>query len=455
MGKTLVQACVVAAIMGAASLSLAAGFKINEQGAKAMGMANAFTAQADDPTALYYNPAGIAFLKGFQVSLGSLVIAVPQTQFTGTTPLTGNVPLGNGTSPVYEKAKRDLFIAPSLYATYSLESIPLSFGLGINSIYPLAKSWDTSGAFRNQVENLSIKPINFQPTVAYRFDDLNLAVSAGVDVTYAMVSLQKSAYVNSITGGAPFGAFELGELGMDATATGVGYNLGVLWKPRQDLSFGIAYRSEVTLRLDGDANFLATTPAGLSAMGVDYTTIPANALPFARQRFTSSASTVITLPDSLSLGVAWKPIDKLTLEFDAERTGWSSYDKLQISFDPNSPLNAFNNKPSPKNWNDCWAYKLGGQYAWNKYLDLRSGFAYDTNPIPDATLGPELPDSDRTNFSLGIGIHNEQVALDLAYMWVHWLDRTVNNQDMTALAGQNGTFKSDAHLFGANVTVKF
>ena len=455
MGKTLVQACVVAAIMGTASLSLAAGFKINEQDTKAMGMANAFTALADDPGALFYNPAGIAFLKGLQVSLGSLVIAVPQTEFVGTTPLTGNVPLGNGTSPVYEKAKRDLFIAPTIYATYSLESIPLSFGLGINSIYPLAKSWDTSGAFRNQSENISVKPINFQPTVAYRFDDLNLAVAAGIDVTYAMVSLQKAAYTNSITGGAPFGAFELGELGMDATATGVGYNLGVLWKPRQDLSFGIAYRSEVTLNLSGNANFLATTPAGLSAMGIDYTTIPANALPFTRQSFNSGASTSITLPDTLSLGVAWKPTDKLTLDFDAVRTGWSSMSNLNISFASNTPLKTFNNNPLPMNWHDAWAYMLGGQYAYNKNLDLRSGFAYDTNPIPDSTLSPLLPDSDRTNFSLGIGIHNEQVALDLAYMWVHWLDRTVNNQNMTTLTGENGTFKSDAHLFGANVTIKF
>ena len=455
MGKKLVLACVVAAITGTASLSLGAGFKINEQGAKAMGMANAFTAQADDPTALFYNPAGIAFLKGIQVNMGALVIAVPQTEFTGTTPLTGNIPLGNGTSPVYEKAKRDLFIAPGLYATYSLENIPLTFGLGVNSIYPLAKSWDSSGAFRNQVENLAIKPINFQPTVAYRFDDLNLAVAAGIDVTHAIISLQKSAYVNTITGGAPFGAFELGELGVDGTATDVGYNLGLLWKPRPDLSFGIAYRSAITLHIDGDANFQATTPAGLSAMGVDYTTIPSNGLPFTRQRFTSKASTTITLPDSLSLGVAWKPIDKLTLEFDAERTGWSSYDKLQISFDPNSQLNAFNNKPSPKNWGDCWAYKVGGQYALNKFLDLRAGYAYDTNPIPDSTVGPELPDSDRHNVTMGFGIHNEHVALDMAYMWVHWVDRTVNNQDMTALSGQNGTFKSDAHLFGGNITIKF
>jgi long-chain fatty acid transport protein len=78
---------VLAGLVGSVSLASAAGLRVNEQGAKAMGMGNAFAAQADDPSALYYNPTGIAFLKGTQVSLGSLLIAVPETEFNGTTPL--------------------------------------------------------------------------------------------------------------------------------------------------------------------------------------------------------------------------------------------------------------------------------------------------------------------------------------------------------------------------------
>jgi long-chain fatty acid transport protein len=435
MGKKLVIACVVAAIAGSASLSLAAGLRVNEQGAKAMGMGNAFAAQADDPTALYYNPAGIAFLKGTQVSLGSLIISIPETEFTGTTPLSG----ANGTTSVFEKAKKDLVIAPNLYATYTMENIPLTFGLGINAIYPLAKSWDDSSAFRNQIMNISVKPINFQPTVAYRFDDLNLAVAAGIDVTHAIVSLQKMAYDSGA---------ELGSMGVDGTATDVGYNLGLKWKPRSDLSFGVAYRSEITLNIDGNANFLATTPTGNTAIGINVPTTDT------RNRATSGASTTITLPDSLSLAVAWQPTDKLTLEFDAERTGWSSMNNLDIKFN-SQQMTHFNNKPIPLKWKDVWAYKVGGQYALNKNIDLRAGYMYDTNPIPDSTLSPILPDADRHSFSIGSGIHVNNVAIDMAYMYTHFEDRSINNQDMTALTGQNGTFKSDVHLFGANITVKF
>jgi long-chain fatty acid transport protein len=453
MRMKLLCAAVLGTVWGASSLCFGAGFKVSEQGAKAMALANAFAAQADDPSALYYNPAGIAFLPGAQLSLGSTAILVPQTQFTGTTPLTGNPPFDTGTSVVTERAKRDIFIAPTIYATYSLDTVPVSFGLGINSIYPLAKSWDDSSAFRSQVQTVSIKPINFQPTVAYRFDDLKLAVAAGLDITYAMVSLQKMVYspvVDPNAPAAPFGAYELGSLGVDGTATALGYNLGLAWKPRPDLSFGVAYRSKITLDITGDANFLATTATGMGAIGLTDTSI----FPYSRTRATSAASTTITLPDSLDLAVAWKPNDKLTLEFDVTRTGWSSFDKLELHFD-SAQLAAFNNRPDPRNWQDVLAYKFGAQYAVNPMLDLRAGYSYDTSPVPNSTVDPLLPDSDRNSVSVGCGIHRGMASLDLAYMWVHFLTRSVNNQDLTALRGENGTFKSDAYLLAGNLTFRY
>ena len=46
---------------------VAGGLEIGDQGAKAAGRAGAFTVRADDPSALYYNPAGLARLRGTQV----------------------------------------------------------------------------------------------------------------------------------------------------------------------------------------------------------------------------------------------------------------------------------------------------------------------------------------------------------------------------------------------------
>jgi len=446
MKNKMVLTCLMATLAGTASLAMAAGLKVNEQGAKAMAMGNAFTAQADDPSALFYNPAGIAFLKGTQVSLGSTIIYVPSTEFNGTTALSGDAPNGVGNASVFEKAKNDIFIAPAMYATYAFEGTPLTLGFGINSIYPLAKSWDDSSAFRNQIMNIAVKPINFQPTAAYLFENMNLAVAAGIDITHAIVTMQTNSYV----AGTNSDAYELGLMGLDGTATDVGWNAGLKWKPLPSLSFGAAYRSEIALKIEGDANFLATTATGYSIMGM---TTGATST-YSRSRAVSTVSTTITLPASIGLGVAWQPTDKLTVEVDAEQTRWSSMKNLEFKFDSPQFAN-FNNKPKSLNWKDVWCYKLGGQYAWNKNLDLRAGYMFDKNPIPDSTLGPLLPDADRHSFSIGQGIHNEHFSLDLAYMWTHFVDRTVHNQDSVTLLGENGTFKSDVHLFGGSVTVKF
>src|ERR1700730_18193285 len=66
----------------------AAGFALFEQGGKAMGFAGAFTAQASDPSAIFHNPAGIAFLRGTQIYLGGTAV-MPTWQFEGANPFPG------------------------------------------------------------------------------------------------------------------------------------------------------------------------------------------------------------------------------------------------------------------------------------------------------------------------------------------------------------------------------
>jgi len=223
---------VVLLVLLVPSLVWGAGFHIREQGAKAMGMANAFVAQADDPSAIFYNPAGIAFQSGTQVSLGVTVVNVPETEFKGTTTIGENEKLGlpGKTVDVDTKARSDIFFPPNFYATISEPESPWAFGIGIGSLYPLAKRWDTTSPFSDNIKEIAIKPVNINPTVAYRFDSLNLAVAVGVDYTYADVWLEKSAYIDAAALGlaAPgLQAVQLGELELEADGDGWGYNFGL------------------------------------------------------------------------------------------------------------------------------------------------------------------------------------------------------------------------------------
>lgn len=437
-------------LMGVALLSLvtllpavagAAGFHIREQGAKAMAMANAFVAQADDPSAIFYNPAGIAFQSGTQVSLGVTVINVPETEFKGTTRLGDNRPGLGVEQAVDTKARDDVFFPPNFYMTSSKADSPWAFGIGVGSLYPLAKRWDTTSPFRDEIKEIAIKPININPTVAYRFDALKLALAVGVDYTYADVWLEKSACADAYAlGAAPLpglAAVQLGELEMEADGDGWGYNAGLLWRPSERLSVGVAYRSEIELEFDGDADYQIT-----AAGNQVYSALAG----YSDMVYGTGAETKITLPETWSFGLAIKPVERLTLELDADRFGWSSYDSLDIYFSENRILA---DSLNPKNWNDVWAYRFGLQYALTDQLDLRAGYARDNNPIPNGTLGPELPDSDRNNYTFGFGYHSERAVFDFAYMWVDFDDRRVNNET------QAGTYESDAHLFAANLTYFF
>jgi len=423
--------------------SMGAGFHIREQGAKAMGMANAFVAQADDPSAVFYNPAGIAFSEGTAMSLGVTVVNVPETEFSGTTQL-GDRAAGLGVEQnVDTKARDDIFFPPNFYMTSSKADSPWAFGIGVGSLFPLAKRWDTTSPFRDEIKEIAIKPININPTVAYRIDAWNLAVAVGINYTYADVWLEKSACVDAAaldpTQETPTGmqAIQLGELELEADGDGWGYNAGLLWKPSERFSIGVSYRSEIELDFDGNADYQITT-AGQKVYSAraDY----------AEMIYSTGAKTEITLPDMWSFGIAVKPIEKLTVEFDADRFGWSSYDSLDIYFDETTILP---DSLMRKDWNDVWAYRVGMNYELTGSLDLRLGYARDNNPIPNDTIGPELPDADRNNYTFGFGYKGERAVFDFAYMWVDFYDRDVDNEI------QRGTYKSDAYLFAANLTYFF
>lgn len=66
---------------GYSDSALGSVFRLLDQSASGVGQANAVTAQADDPSAVYYNPAGMTQLPGLQVYTGGLFVG-GSTKFT-------------------------------------------------------------------------------------------------------------------------------------------------------------------------------------------------------------------------------------------------------------------------------------------------------------------------------------------------------------------------------------
>jgi len=83
----------------------ASSFALESQGARAMGFSGAYVAQAADPSAIYYNAAGIAFLKDGAVR--ERAVRRLSTDFTGEGP---NPPVGT-----LESSSRGLGVLPAFY----------------------------------------------------------------------------------------------------------------------------------------------------------------------------------------------------------------------------------------------------------------------------------------------------------------------------------------------------
>src|SRR5258708_8519820 len=67
----------------------AVGYRLPNQDPEAIARGNAFAATADNPSAIYYNPAGITQLEGQQISGGIYAVSAGPTH-TSPTPTTTN-----------------------------------------------------------------------------------------------------------------------------------------------------------------------------------------------------------------------------------------------------------------------------------------------------------------------------------------------------------------------------
>ena len=194
------------------------------------------------------------------------------------------------------------------------------------------------------------------------------------------------------------------------------------------------------MKVTGDADFSDIHP-GVSASGAFKDT---------------SASGVVTLPDSFSLGVALYPMDKLSVEVGAVYTLWSKYDELKINFGdrlkPSDPTS--DQTVSKKNWDDVWRLNIGVEYAALDWLDVRLGYVWDQSPAKDSTIDYLLPDSDRHMFSGGLGFHKDNWGLDMSYSFLMFEDRDIEGRLADGVF--DGKVKdAHAHIAGLSFTYKF
>ncbi len=394
----------------------ASGFSIYEQGAKATAMGGAFIARANDVSGVFYNPAGITGLSGLHVGLGTTII-IPKFAFQGPNNIDPNL---------YTKANDQIFPPSTFYATMQVNE-DLSIGFGFYSLFGLGSDWPTDWVGRQLATQSSVQTFYLNPVAAYKIMD-GLSVAAGVSMVIGEVSLGKSVYYG------PRNVF--GESKLEASATGLGLNFGLQYKPNDALSLGVVYRPNTLLAFkDGDATFEFPT-TGDAVVDAEIATLFPN----------TKGSADLELPDMFGVGIAYEITDQLSAEFDWMQLGWSSYDELVVKFD--DPVAGNSETVSEKKYQDAYSLRLGLEYRMNDALALRLGYVRDNTAIPDERVEPSLPEGDRNLFSVGFGYKlNKRLTVDGFYMFLSQADRTITN----SVDGFNGTYTGVGNLFGLNL----
>lgn len=387
----------------------AGGYQINEQGARATGMGGAFVARASDPSAIYYNVAGLGFQRGINV-LGGVNLIIPSTTFKGTGKM----------QPLEYSTKGAVYAPINLYGGYQVTD-KIVLGLGVFNPFGLGTEWDDQWGLSNEAQYLgstkavksSITSWYFNPSIAYKITD-DLSVGLGVSYVYATAFISRNLSPSSVS------LFEL-----DGDGDGFNVNIGVIYKPIDKLWIGASYRTTTSVEFEGDVKIGGT--------------------------YVASGKTELPMPGTLTLGAAYELTPKITVEGDVQYTQWSEYDYLTIDFNRNiSQLGGASQIKEFKDWNDQVTLRAGLEYILNPQVTLRGGLIADLSPQPPSKTEPMLPDGDRYDIALGGSYKiTNNLSVDASYMFVYFAEKDAKNSDLP------GKYNSLSHIFSVNFAYSF
>jgi long-chain fatty acid transport protein len=402
------------------------GFGLPDQDAFATARGEAFVATADNPSAIYYNPAGITQLKGDNLRGGVYGIYLnPSYSPPGSVPNSGNT---------YHSSE-NLAAVPQFFYTHTAKSAPISFGLGVYAPFGGNMNWPQDTGFRSVAVSGSLTYITINPVVAVKLLP-GLSVGGGAMVNYGKISMYQGL-LNT-----PVPLANLFDFNGDGWS--VGYNAGILWQPHPKISFGATFRSSAGLNFQGNTDFqLQNHP-----------------YPTPAQR---GASANFTFPLTAVFGVSYRPTPKWNLEFDANYTDWSSFNTVTIEQSPpivNHPF--YQNIPVNLDWQASWMYEFGVTRYFDSGWHVSAGYVFNENSVPDQYYTPLAADMDRDFFSIGTGFKGKTFDFDVAYQFGYGPAHTVTGSTSSTkpgsgFSGQNadGTYRFTSHAVIVSVGMHF
>ena len=374
---------------------LANGFALPDQDAFATGRGEAFVATADNPSAIYYNPAGISQLNGSNLRGGFYGIYYDPSY---SPPNSGNT----------YHSSYNLVAIPQLFFTHTFTNSILSVGLGVYAPFGGNIDWPQNSDLSTAGTQGKLTYFSINPVIALQLAP-GLSIGGGVTANYVKMEFEQGLVDPPSPRIVNFYHFS-------GDGWSVGYNLGALWKPIEQISFGATFRGSAEVNLSGHSEFEQ------SSLPVADTTLP--------------AQMNLTFPIVAVVGISYRPTPKWNLEFDANYTDWANFGNTTINQQGNFPLIASQNVAVTFDWQASWTYELGVTRYFSRGWHLSAGYAFNQSSVPDTYYTPLAADLDRHFFSVGIGHDGQRFDCDLAYQFGYGPSNPVSGSNPTTPLGE-------------------
>ncbi|MFZ2888836.1 OmpP1/FadL family transporter [Sulfuricurvum sp.] len=386
-------------LSAAAAAAMAGGYKIPESSINGTALSAAYVAASHGADAAYYNPAAMVYNEDANLFEADMTyIGLSSIDFDGTSDYS---------------SKKENFLVPTLhFASKKLGDNGARVGLSVIVPAGLSKRWDHSTP-KATAEEFTLQTVEVNPSFAVPLSD-TVSFGAGFRIIHTSGIVKSSAAVSR---------------DMEGSAIDYGYNIALLYKPTQALNLAATYRSNIDLSVEGNAKLYSGSTLA----------------------YNGDVSVSVPVPAALNLAASYTFGHGTTVEAVFERTMWSAYDYLDFNYPVSiGGLAPYFDAPVRKNWENTNTYRLGLTQKYDKWTAM-AGVAYDETPVPEATLGYELPDSDAWIVSLGGRYQlNDQWNIGLAGLVDLKQSREVHNTSI------NGEFSNArAYLVTAGIEYRF
>lgn len=412
---------------------LAGGYGTNTQGTQAMGSLGAFTARAEDGSAVFYNPAGLANLRFSEIAFA----------VNGTT--SRSYYSNNGQNQWSSEIKTDLL--PSAFANFKAGRF--GFGVGSATTQNYDIEWDDAdypGRFMAQGGAFSVR--DFFAGIAFSITD---ELSIGATYRNAQAEFEHNRVLADQipnSGGLFYDTLER----FDGDGDGDGFIFGLQYYRNRKFSIGVAYHTEVDLDLDGGHLY-----SQYSAFD-DNRAVNAFNQNFQNGNF----RTTMTLPSRYQLGFSTRITVRTRLEVDLVRENWSSVQTIDLATQDRS--GTATTQTLTRLWDDAYSLRISGDFQQRRALLWRLSLAAEQDVVPDETLDPSFPDYDRFTYGFGVSyIFTNRFIGEAGVAFVLNRDRETQNRefdytpvgpDYVFANGQRGRFETQQYALSLGVRIR-